>query len=558
MSERDVLTKYSDILGDTPDTRTVRIAEILDATRATKPNGLTDSIRSALLARMAEPGSASQTEAGYPGAQNQRVSAHASSTATRQRSIFRSALAFAAVLLLVAGISWAAVSALVHQRDMRTASGIATRTASPTRHLQGVTGAAEAVISTTTQRATTPASTPASSHVVTRLGTNLPPLHGVYVMNSGATKLLPADAQSMAVDRSRPTVDLVPPNNDRNGANSDAMSVFVSNDGGTMAVTGIYGPRVRIYNTATGKLRSSIKLPYHGFWNSISLSRDGNKLVELYYTDNTHATWAIFDTQTGRKLNSFNLDPFHSAILSSQVSPSGDYVYLLLARYTTETFVTGPKVPILVKYDIRTGLQAGSLQLHGLVAGSWRTDRRVNGARVAEDWRPAFALSPNGHTLAIVHANKSQITFLDADDMRVEHSVTLTHPKSLLQTLGLVSLDADAKGNAEGADQYAQYSRDGKTLYLWSDTTRLNSKGRPSYTNSGLEAVDPATGEVKATALKGDQIVDLQESQDGRSLYVRVWPNGPNPGAYLVTLDSANLRTLAASNRYGAQVFVFP
>lgn len=128
-------------------------------------------------------------------------------------------------------------------------------------------------------------------------------------------------------------------------------------------------------------------------------------------------------------------------------------------------------------------------------------------------YEPALALAPDGHRLAVVHAESDKITLVNAQDMTLENTITLSPAADVGDWLGLAARTAQAKGEIEGVIRHAAFSADSRQLYVFSQVRLPNGEEPPA--ERGLWRVDLSSGQVAARALGEYQIQWLLPAPDG-------------------------------------------
>jgi CubicO group peptidase (beta-lactamase class C family) len=233
----------------------------------------------------------------------------------------------------------------------------------------------------------------------------------------------------------------------------------------------------------------------------VRLSADGARLVlqRVGPTGVPAPAWDVLETASGRLLAAVKAEAAADDGWQSLIDPAGRRLYRLPLSESTER--TGPQPLRIVAHDLTTGAEIGRLELPGVLAGSWRTERTVRGEPVRGVLHPGVALSPDGRTLAIVHADADRVTLVDAARLAVGRTVDLTRAVTLLERLGLTPRTAYAKGPLDGAVREAVFGPDGRRLYVFGHETRAAETGDPDAgagRGLGLQLVDLARGAVVA------------------------------------------------------------
>ena len=141
-----------------------------------------------------------------------------------------------------------------------------------------------------------------------------------------------------------------------------------------------------------------------------------------------------------------------------------------------------------------------------------------SGSRDGESFRqeliePAVALSPDGTRIAVVHAWTDAVTLIETAGLSVERTFALRPERSLLDLLGLGASGALAKGELSGVIRQAQFSSDGRQLYVYTQELRPTESDAPAG-ERGLWLVDLERERVTARALPEHQIQWLLPAPD--------------------------------------------
>ncbi len=166
----------------------------------------------------------------------------------------------------------------------------------------------------------------------------------------------------------------------------------------------------------------------------------------------------------------------------------------------------------LLAYDLVAAAAPVDRPAGELVVSDALIGQRGVGEAEWELLEPALALSPDGRTLAVVHAESETITLVDAAGLTPIRAIPLARPRGLWELLGLVEA-AGAKGIAAGTLRQAVFSAGGDTLYVFSQILTRPDDAAPE--TRGLLAVDVARGRVMAGALGDYQIQWLRPAPDG-------------------------------------------
>lgn len=289
-----------------------------------------------------------------------------------------------------------------------------------------------------------------------------------------------------------------------------------------------------------------------------SISRDGTRLVTQGFmscspTGCTPPVWYVYDTTSGQLISNVRGDG-QGYGGDAFLDPAGLRLYQ--PTFDRAGRAAGPWPLQIVAYDLTdpAGREAGRLTLGDVPAGIWY-DRVVDQVPVQSTLMPAIALSPDGKTIAVVHADSDALTLIDAGSLSVVRTVALTRSSSraqrLLGWLGLTPQTAEAKF-MDGRTLSAVFSPDGRRLYVHGakGTVGANEKD-VSESGFGLRVIDVATGAIVAVAL-GDQELDtVIPAPDGQAVYA-IGPTIPyamatgQPPYRLVRLDPSSLDVLAS------------
>jgi len=169
--------------------------------------------------------------------------------------------------------------------------------------------------------------------------------------------------------------------------------------------------------------------------------------------------------------------------------------------------------------------------LDDVTSGHWCSEQcdAAHGQMMTEMWWPGVALSADGETLFIVHADEDRLTSVDLAARRVA-SVTISGPQTRLGRLLGWLLDvtagtAHAKGPVSGTTRTVALSADGARLYMigYRLETEMDAAGNYSVTESRLsvQAIDTTTGMIVATSDVTGHTLRL--SADGGRVFVAEW-----------------------------------
>jgi hypothetical protein len=165
---------------------------------------------------------------------------------------------------------------------------------------------------------------------------------------------------------------------------------------------------------------------------------------------------------------------------------------------------------------------------------------------------PGLAMSPDGRTLAVVHADLEAVTPIDPERLVVGRTIELARPTSWRDRLGallpLALQEAEAKQAEEGTWIAASFGADGRHLYLTGSQTEFGDRNRPTFRDLGVRVVDLERGTIAAELPSGSAIDWALPAPDGRSIYV-LGPKDPeeraSAGVVLRRLDALTLEPLA-------------
>jgi hypothetical protein len=262
--------------------------------------------------------------------------------------------------------------------------------------------------------------------------------------------------------------------------------------------------------------------------------------------------WSVIDTTSGKLLMSLDtkspkltFDTPMSAD-SLQLSPDGSRLYRFI--FTDRADATGTQPLRISEYDVATGEQIATQADAEIQVGSWQTQGSTEAESVSHYQRPGIAISPDGRQIAIVHPDGKAVTLIDAKDLTVKRTVTLTQQTGFLERalrkLGLAPQSAAAK-MLDGVMRSAVYSPDGTTLYTWGDTITTNATD--GLQGPGFTRIDLKTG-TATQIFQGALIGQVQPSPDGTSLYLTGYVpvmHTSTPQHFVRRLDPASLKTLA-------------
>jgi len=311
---------------------------------------------------------------------------------------------------------------------------------------------------------------------------------------------------------------------------------------------------LKVFDARTGK-RLFTDHPAVPIWMA-GISADGS-VVYGFKDDNDYTnpcrstTVYLLDARTGRVLRHFTIAarPWDPTL----VGPNLGRLYVMTASdHVNDCGPQNAYSPLLIAYDFHSGKEVASLQLKGVPAGNWNTNRKINGETVGENWQPGFSLSPDGSQLAVLDGRTETLILLQARSLRIVGRVQLTRPETALQTvaamLGVAPETAEAKGEIDGVSLQMQYTPDGHSLLVTG--YRLRPSRRHLYSSSqslGIRLVDIAGGLIRARLDDGKRLESVWIAPDGSAVYSAV-EGWSRQGGWLTTLrrhDPVTLRVLA-------------
>ncbi len=222
--------------------------------------------------------------------------------------------------------------------------------------------------------------------------------------------------------------------------------------------------------------------------------------------------WYVLDTADGSVIGHIIDEDNACFRQSALLAPDGGRLYCMVDPALHE--ISGPQPVRIVVYEVGAGASTTSA---GPIAGASLETRIGQKPLVdAMGWEllePALSLSPDGATLAVVHADADQITFINAADLTLERTITLEPAAGLWDWLGLGVRTAQAKGEMEGVIRHAAFGADGRQLYVFSQVLTRGDAEPPA--ERGLWRVDLERGQIAARALGDYQIQWLLPAPDG-------------------------------------------
>ena len=307
------------------------------------------------------------------------------------------------------------------------------------------------------------------------------------------------------------------------------------------------GPRSEVLvllDTTTWQHRT-IPLGAFGWVGTPLFDGGGRRLAFSLQTAEGHSLM-LLDAATGETVaqTTLNLKPSYVGF-----GPEGTVV----VYGQPETEQPGKTRPGAPRVQLRDGATLAVLwqtTLDGLTSGHWCSDQcdAGHGTLVTEMWWPGVALSADGRTLVILHADEERLTTVDLV-ARTTASRAVGGRQTRLGRLLTWLLDAtagvaQAKGPMNGLTRQVLLSPDGARLFTIGTRleTEIGENGNYSVTETRLplQLIDVATGAVVAESKVTGHTLRL--SADGRRVFVAEW------GArWPVTrvLDAATLAPLA-------------
>lgn len=321
---------------------------------------------------------------------------------------------------------------------------------------------------------------------------------------------------------------------------------------------------VHVRDGATGRVLAEYILPLTIRGPGWRLSQDGSRLiVEAMPTHGqpppsveARPEWHVIETATGKTLATIPSDPDKRWSTETWIDPDARRLYrLLLPRWPDDT---GPGPALIVAHDLTTGREIGRLTVPDVQGGTWDTGREIPypvdpainpPLKIIGELQPGGTLSPDGHRLALVHADGDEVTLIDTERLTIERTVSFAHQASLADrvwsALSPFPQNAAAKMPPEGTAVSAAFAADGRRLYTWGTRTTVSDDGQVTGRRLPLRLIDTEQGEIIAETAN-DGFTKIQPSADGASLYVTfsgpVEPDGDHePPMILRRLDAMTL-----------------
>lgn len=240
-----------------------------------------------------------------------------------------------------------------------------------------------------------------------------------------------------------------------------------------------------------------------------ALTTDDSRSAEGGKADGTeiHRLW-IIDPSGAAEPQSV---PISFAVGGMFTAPDGEDLYLFgypLDENERAWMLGGPAR--LVALDAHTGQERARIELPDVTIGQTR-EIDTAGQSVYQHYRPGFAMAPGGDRFYIAHADQPRVDVIDLASMRIERSVSLEEPASVVDSLlGIIVQPAAAKGSSDG-ERSIVVSPDGSTIYVTGVTG-----DETEWSPVGVIAVDISTWTFRRIDSTATQI---QISPDGRWLY---------------------------------------
>jgi hypothetical protein len=363
-------------------------------------------------------------------------------------------------------------------------------------------------------------------------------VYAVQQTASGAN-LLPLDPLTLADQSASPVA--APTTNWAVSADGSTMVTFDYEQGAAM---------ISVRDGFAGPMRAHIAAPISGLISDIQLNYDGTRV--LINRQMEPSQWSVIDTTSGKLLMSLDTKspkltfPTPVQADSLQLSPDGTRLYLFI--FTDQTDASGPQPFRVIAYDVASGQQIATRAYPDIQVGVWETPGSSEADSVTHYQRPGIAISPDSREIAIVHPDGAAVTLIDAKNLKLKRTVSLTQPTEFLERalrkLGLAPRPAAAK-TLDGVERSAAYSPDGTTLYTWGDTITTSATG--GLQGPGFTRIDLNSG-TAIQVFQGALIGQVQPSPDGTSLYVTGYipvVHTSTPQHFVRRLDPVSLQTLA-------------
>ena len=211
-----------------------------------------------------------------------------------------------------------------------------------------------------------------------------------------------------------------------------------------------------------------------------------------------------------------------------------------------EPGVTRPGAPQVALLDATSLTVKWEATLDEVTSGFWCSAKcdEEHGVQETAMWTPGVALSPDGDTLYILHADDDRLTVVDLARQSVRN-LSLSAPKSWLERLLAATAGvAHAKGPMNGTTRSVALSPDGTRLYATGYSVRSDVDLSGNWTLNEdqlpLQVINPSTGMVLAQREVDAQTVRL--TPDGGRLLLGGWTER---GPVTRVLDAKTLAPIA-------------
>ena len=278
------------------------------------------------------------------------------------------------------------------------------------------------------------------------------------------------------------------------GVPREDVSIVASDTSPVLAVTG--HETTHVLKLDTGATVGSFARP--DLLQIRGVSPDGTRLIGFTSVEGREQ-WRLLDAASGEVRMS-------GAGCCAVFDWSGRRVYSLLVPGLAGAFVE-PGPAVLLVTDLLSGGEIGRLTLEGVQAGSARIEDRRNGQTMQTSFGPGMALSADGRTLALLHADADRLTLVDA----VRLVVTATRD---------ISGSADAlRPGAAIRHWQSSFAPDGR-LYLTGAEERLVvEQDGEAVRYLGVRVVDVGDARVTAEALIGEDWGSFVLAPDASAIY---------------------------------------
>lgn len=332
---------------------------------------------------------------------------------------------------------------------------------------------------------------------------------GTWTETNDDNKLIPLDPQTLE---------------DQSGGTTLELGTF-SADGSTQVVVeysegrSVNSPNldpeevwIVVYDVPGGTERGRFHPPASGL--IYDLSEDGGRLLLQpfpfppgYYPPPVE--WYVIDTTSGEPVTHIKDGDNACYRQNATFDPAGQRIFCVVDPDLDKS--DKPQPMRIVAYDVESGLKSEELELPQILVGGSVSGR--NDQALWEFLEPAISLSPDGHRLAVVHADADKITLIDADNLSVEKTVSLHDDTALWDWFGLMPAIAHAKGKAQGTIRQTAFSADGQYLYVFTQEIWVEPEDAPA--ERGLWLVDLERERFVESALPDYQIQWLRPAPDG-------------------------------------------